>query len=226
MGDILKIYFMNVINDVDNLLILSAVIRKYGYQIKILFSYIVLCLTISRTMYVAIIQFLAEIPGLRVVMGIILLCIAVSLACSTQKDNWARPIPSISIKKMMLIILATDFSLCLDSVMITSELSTNLLFIMTGIFFSVSTVFFILDSISEIMTKTSLVQIIAGGLIAYISVLGMLKDPIARKPILLVEDFFEITIHNWFNVFALDIAILVVFIGLMNRYKNRKLFDE
>ncbi|WP_256239132.1 hypothetical protein [Bacillus sp. EB600] len=65
LGDILRIYFMNVINDMDNLLIISAVIRKYGYQIKPLLSYIVLCLTISRTLYVVIIQFLAEIPGLR-----------------------------------------------------------------------------------------------------------------------------------------------------------------
>lgn len=89
-----------------------------------------------------------------------------------------------------------------------------------------STVFFILDSFSEIMAKTSLIQIIAGGLIAYISILSMLKDPITRKPILFIEDFFEINIHNWFNVFALDIAILVVFIGLMNRIKNRKPFGE
>jgi hypothetical protein len=56
LSDILKIYFMNVINDFDNVLIISAVIRKYGYQVKSSFSYIVLFLTISRTIYVLVIH--------------------------------------------------------------------------------------------------------------------------------------------------------------------------
>ncbi len=221
LGDILKIYFMNVINDFDNLLIISAVIRKYGYQIKTIFSYIVLSLTISRTLYTVTIQFLADIPGLRVIIGMILLCVAIRLACTTQRDNGARSIPSISIGRMMLILLATDFSICLDSVMITAELSTNLLFIMVGIFLSVSTVFLLLDLFSEILVKSSLVQIIASGLIAYISILSIVKDPMTRSPIGFIEDFFEIQINHWINVLALDMALLVVFIGLMNRLKNR-----
>jgi predicted tellurium resistance membrane protein TerC len=220
LGDILKIYFMNMINDLDNILIISAVIRKYGYQIKSLFSYIVVCLTVSRTIYVMIIQFLAEIPGLRVVIGIILLCIAIRLACSIQEEKDERSIPSISITKMMVIVLAADFSVCLDSVMVTSGLSNNLLFIMVGIFLSVSTVFYVLDYFSEIMARTSLVQIIAGGLIAHIAILDMLKDPITENPILYLEDFFQINIHHWYNMFALDIAILVIFIGLMKRINS------
>jgi predicted tellurium resistance membrane protein TerC len=221
LGDILKIYFINIINDLDNILIISAVIRKYGYQIKSLFFYIVLCLTISRTIYVMIIQYLAEIPGLRVIIGFILLCIAIRLACSIQEDKEARSISRISITKIMLIVLATDFSVCLDSVMVTSGLSTNLFFIMVGIFLSVSTVFYVLDYFSEIMAKTSLVQIIAGGLIAHIAILDMLKDPITETPILYIEDFFQINIHHWYNMFALDIAILVIFIGLMKRINSR-----
>lgn len=216
---------MNIINDLDNILIISAVIRKYGYQIKSLFPYIVLCLTISRTIYVMIIQFLAEIPGLRVVIGFILLCIAIRLACSIQEDKEdkeERSIPSISITKMMLIVFATDFSVCLDSVMVTSGLSANLIFIMAGIFLSVCTVFYVLDYFSEIMAKTSLVQIIAGGLIAHIAILDMLKDPITENPILYIEDFFQINIHYWYNMFALDIAILVIFIGLMKMIKSSK----
>lgn len=222
LGDILKIYFMNMINDLDNILIISAVIRKYGYQIKSLFSYIVLCLTISRTIYVMIVQFLAEIPGLRIVIGFILLCIAIRLACSIQEDKGERSTPSISITKMMLIVLATDFSVCLDSVMVTSGLSTNLLFIMMGIFLSVSTVFYVLDYFSEIMARTSLVQILAGGLIAHIAILDMLEDPITENPILYIEDFFQINIHHWYNMFALDIAILVIFIGLMKMINSSK----
>lgn len=225
LGDILKIYFINIINDLDNILIISAVIRKYGYQIKSLFFYIVLCLTISRTIYVMIIQYLAEIPGLRVIIGFILLCIAIRLACSIQEDKEdieARSNPRISITKMMLIVLATDFSVCLDSVMVTSGLSANLIFIMAGIFLSVSTVFYVLDYFSEIMAKTSLVQIIAGGLIAHIAILDMLKDPITENPILYIEDFFQINIHHWYNMFALDIAILVIFIGLMKMINSSK----
>ncbi|WP_256239133.1 hypothetical protein [Bacillus sp. EB600] len=88
-----------------------------------------------------------------------------------------------------------------------------------------STVFFVLDSFTEVLAKTSLIQLIAGGLIAHIAILDMLKDPITRNPILFLEDFFEIKIHNWINFFALDIAILVIFIGLMKRIKSRTPFS-
>lgn len=213
---------MNLINDIDNILIISAVIRKYGYQVKSLFSYIVLILTISRTVYVLVIQFLADIPGLRVITGIILLFMAVRLAFSAQEniDMRSDSHPRKSTIKMLLIVLVTDFSICMDSVMVTSELSHNPIFIMIGIFLSVSTVFIVFDFFSEIMTKTYLVQILAGGLIAHIAILDMLKDPITEQPILFLEDFFKINIHNWYNMFAVDIALLVIFIGLMNRIKT------
>lgn len=213
---------MNLINDIDNILIISAVIRKYGYQVKSLFSYIVLILTISRTVYVLVIQFLADIPGLRVITGILLLFMAVRLAFSAQEniDMRSGSHSRKSTIKMLLIVLVTDFSICMDSVMVTSELSHNPIFIMVGIFLSVSTVFIVFDFFSEIMKKTYLVQILAGGLIAHIAILDMLKDPITEQPILFLEDFFKINIHNWYNMFAVDIALLVIFIGLMNRIKT------
>ncbi|WP_458414256.1 TerC family protein [Schinkia sp. CFF1] len=220
----MRIYIMNVINDIDNFLIISAIIRKYGYQIRTLFLNIVVCLTLSRTLYVSIIQYLEDIPGFRVITGVILLYIAFRLAFLTPKDCGARNQPNKTIVQMMLIILMTDFTICIDSVLITAELSTNPVFIMIGIFLSITTVFLLLDSFFYILTKSSIIQVIASGLIAHIAILGLLKDPITRIPVILIEDLFEININNWINVFALDISILFIIIGLMKRIKRSKTF--
>ncbi|WP_223587543.1 TerC family protein [Neobacillus bataviensis] len=221
MGDIIKVFFMNSINDLDNLLIISAVIRKYGYKIGDLLIYIILSITLSRTIYVMVIHSLAELPGLRFITGVIILFIAIRLVWSIENDNKARTIPSISIFRMILIVLATDFSVCLDSVIITAELSSTPLFIITGIFLSVSAVFFLYNSFSEILGNTSWIQVIASGLIAHIAILSIVKDPITRIPVLFIEKFFEIHINSWINIFALDIAIIVIIIGVIRRFQNR-----
>ncbi|MGG1397049.1 tellurium resistance protein TerC [Bacillus salipaludis] len=221
--DIVKIYFMNLINDIDNILILSTVIRKYGYQVKSLFGYIVLSLTVTRTMYVMVIQTLAQLPGLRIFTGIILLFIAFRLAWSMEQKD-VRPIPSISFFKMMLIILATDFSVCLDSVMITAEISSNPLFIFIGIFLSVATIFIVFISFSKILGNTSWIQVIASGLIAHIAILGIARDSLSEHPLKFFEKFLEIHINNWINVFALDIAIFIIIFGVIRRLQNRTLF--
>lgn len=221
MSDIIKIFFMNCINDLDNLLIISAVIRKYGYQVKALFSYIVICLTLSRTVYVIIIHSIVELPGLRLITGIIILCFAIRLAWFFEKDKRIKTIPNISVFQMMLIVIATDFSVCLDSVMITSELSSNPLFIAVGIFFSVSILFILYCSFTDILGNTSWIQVIASGLIAHIAILGIVKDPITKNPLMFIEDFFEININTWINVFALDIAVIIIIIGIIRRIQNR-----
>lgn len=221
MSDIIKIFLMNSINDIDNLLIISAVIRKYGYKIGELFIYIIFSITLSRTIYVMVIHSLAELPGLRFITGVIILFIAIRLVWSIENDSKARPIPSISIFRMILIVLATDFSVCLDSVIITAELSSNPLFIIIGIFLSVSAVFFLYHSFSDILGNTSWIQVITSGLLAHIAILNIVKDPITKIPILFIEEFFEININSWINVFALDIAIIVIIIGVIRRLQNR-----
>ncbi|MBA9029432.1 TerC family protein [Peribacillus huizhouensis] len=226
MSDILKIYLMNVINDIDNILIILAVIRKYHYQIKALFIYIVISLTISRTLYIMIIHSLSDIPGLRVIIGIVMLYIAIRLAWSIKKVRKTRSIPTISTFQMLLIIIVTDFSICLDSIMITAELSSNILFIVIGIFLSISTIFIIINLFSEIIADTSWIQIIVNGLIAHVAILGIVKDPITKELLIFLEGFLEIHINNWINVFALDIVIIIMFIGLIRRIQNRTSFND
>lgn len=220
LDDIFKIFFMNCINDMDNVLIISAVIRKNGYQIRGLLTYIVLCLTISRTVYVLIIHSLVELPGLRSFTGLIILFIAFRLAWTPEKYNRIKPNPNISAFQMMFIVIATDFSVCLDSVIITAELSTNPLFIAFGIFLSVFTLFTLYHSFSYVL-GTPLIQVITSGLITHIAILSIVKDPLMKGPLLLTEYFFKIHINNWINVFALDIAIILMIIGVMRIIQNR-----
>lgn len=220
MSEIIKIFFMNAINDIDNVLIISAVIRKYGYSVKSLFPYIVLFLTFSRTIYVMVIDLVIEVPGLRLITGVIILFVAIRLAWSIEKEKGIRQIPSIPVVKILLIVLATGFSVCLDSVMITSEISTNPFFAAVGIFLSISCVLIIFNLFSDILGKTSWIQIIAGGLIAHIAILSMVKDPITKNPLLFIEDLLEIHIDKWINVFALDIALIIIVVGLVRRIQN------
>ncbi|WP_428911606.1 TerC family protein [Niallia sp. Krafla_26] len=221
MTDILKIFFMNFINDLDNLLIITTVIRKYGYTVKTLFIYIVVCLTLSRTLYVLVIHSLVDFPSLRFVTGMIILSLAVRLAWSIEKDKRVKIIPNISIFQMMLIVMATDFSICLDSVIITSELSSNPSFIAIGIGLSVSTLFILYRSFTDLLGNTSWIQVIASGLIAHMAILSIVKDPITKTPLVFIEKYLEIHMNNWINVFALDVAIIIMIMGVLRRMQNR-----
>lgn len=224
MSEIIKIYLLNVINDIDNIIIITAVIRKYGFRLKLLFPYIVVCLTLTRTFYVLIINSLAEVPGLRVVTGLIILSIVMRLAWSTNSIKKIKSLtykPVKSFIRIMFVVIITDFTVCLDSVMITSEISSNPTFIFVSIFLSVATVFIVFFSYSELFIATSWIQIIASGLIAHIAILGIVKDPITKKPISLLESFFNIEIHNWIHIFALDMAIIIVIIGVIKKIQSQ-----
>jgi predicted tellurium resistance membrane protein TerC len=215
---------MNSINDLDNLLIITTVIRKYGYIVKNLFHYIVICLTLSRTFYVLVIHSFVDFPSLRFFTGIIILCMAIRLAWSFEQDKRIKTIPTISVFQMMLIVMATDFTICLDSVIISAELSTNPLFIAIGICLSVSTLFILYCSFTDILENASWIQVIASGLIAHIAILSIVKDPIAKTPLKFIENYLDIQMNNWINVFALDVAIIIIMIGILRRIQNRTSF--
>jgi predicted tellurium resistance membrane protein TerC len=175
-----------------------------------------------------VINSLAEIPGLRVITGIIILWIAMRLAWTTNsvgiKNITYKPVKSLA--RILFIVIVTDFTVCLDSVMITSELSSNPFFILVGIFLSVATVFMLFFSYSEAIIGTSWIQIIASGLIAHIAILDIIRDPLTEKPIIMLENFFEIEIHKWIHMFALDIAIIIVIIGIIKRIQTKVPFKE
>ena len=218
---ILKIYLLNLISDLDNLLIITTVVRKYGYEPKQLFFNIVVCLTVSRTIYVAMIQYLTGIPGFRVLAGMILLYIAFCFVSSIQPDSEARPVPSIPAAKMLLIVLAADMLVCMDSVLITSGISTNLLSTMAGMALSLTTVLAFFEFFSEILDKISWVQIVAGGLITHVAITGIFKDPMMKYPVSLLEKVWGFQLHEWINFIALDTAIFLILIGFMIKARNR-----
>lgn len=218
---ILKIYLYNLISDLDNLLIITTVVRKYGYEPKRLFFYIVVCLTASRTIYVAMIQYLTGIPGFRVLAGMILLYIAFRFVSSIQPDSEARPVPSIPVAKMLLIVLAADFLVCMDSVLITSGISGNLLYTMAGMALSLTTVLAFFEFFSEILDKISLVQIVAGGLTAHVAVTGIFKDPVMKYPVSLLEKVWGFQLNEWIDFIALDAAIFLILAGFMIKARNR-----
>ncbi|MED4963933.1 TerC family protein [Heyndrickxia coagulans] len=151
----------------------------------------------------------------------ILLYIAFRFVSSIQPDSEARPVPSIPAAKMLFIVLAADFLVCMDSVLITSGISANLLYTMAGMALSLTTVLAFFEFFSEILDKISLVQIVAGGLIAHVAVTGIFKDPVMKYPVSLLEKVWGFQLNEWINFIALDAAIFLILAGFMIKARNR-----
>ncbi|WP_338469747.1 hypothetical protein R4Z10_13105 [Niallia sp. XMNu-256] len=67
---------------------------------------------------------------------------------------------------------------------------------------------------------------IASGLIAHIAILSIVKDPIAGTSLMLIENYLDIHLHHWIDVFALDVAMVIMIIGVIRRINSRGIFDE
>ncbi len=168
-------------------------------------------------------HYLTEISGVRVLLGLIMLLVAFHLAWSIQQDKGVRQVPDISKLKMIFLVLITDFSVCIDSVMIASGISFNPIYVAAGIFLSITTVILIFESFSGILIDTSFAQIIACGLIGHIALLNIIKDPISKIHIIYRECTGRE--HQWIDVLAvLDIAIIIIIVGVLRRLHNRNEF--
>ncbi|WP_139305737.1 hypothetical protein [Paenibacillus sp. GP183] len=156
----IKVFLLNLINDIDNGLILASLLKRFVLDRTryVAFAfYAALILTFTRTCYIFIEKNVAELPGLRLVSGIILLWISVKMAMSWpdsplsplvknfrtitatfKKEPRDSPVKHFvgSIIHLFVLLIATDFAICLDTVIMTAELSNNAVEIVLGIFFS------------------------------------------------------------------------------------------
>ncbi|MBO0992938.1 TerC family protein [Bacillus sp. SD088] len=221
MNEIIKVFLITFISDLDNLLILGAIIRKHP-QINIVFPAAVV-LTCTRAIYIVVMDTLLTIPVIHLIMGVILLFVAFSLVTKSFAEQTDIP-PlnrSISIKvKVLSLLAATDFLICLDSVIVISEISQNMSMALIGIFLSLIISLFFLPMIIKVATKFAWVNIMAGAFIAQTAVVGIIGDPWLKGWILSINSYFPKV--NLIHVSANIVIVLVILVGCYSYIKSNR----
>ncbi|MGE8205338.1 TerC family protein [Heyndrickxia sp. NPDC080065] len=221
MHEIFKVFFINLVCDIDNMLILGIILRKHSHLKITLPAAIVL--TLTRTTYIILIDGLSNIPLFQLLTGIILLFIAYKVVTrSTWEDDFFRPSRSPFLKvKVLLLLAATDFLLCLDGVIVISRISQHVVPVATGIFCSllISLLFFTL--IIRLAKTFFWINFIAGGFIAQNAIIGISKDPWLADWIHFIDHLFPRV--NIVNIIANGVVILIIMIGLFAYIKEHRI---
>ncbi|MEH7095562.1 TerC family protein [Neobacillus vireti] len=222
MTEVAKVFFITLVSDIDNLLILGTILRRYTH-LKITLPAIIV-LTLSRAIYVIIIKSILGVPMLQLSMGIILLLIAFKLVRkSIDGEPLTRPFnQSIFLKiKVLSILAATDFLICLDSVVIIVGISQHVEAVTLGIFSSLLVSLLFLPFVVKLATSFFWINIIAGAFIAQNAVIGMLKDPILAGWLSTINKLFPHT--NVINMTANGAIIIFIVIGVYSYIKHQRI---
>lgn len=219
MQDFLKIFSFNFISDIDNMIILGAILRKHSYLNITIPAAIVL--TLTRTTYIIVISELSNLPLVHLLSGMILLFIAFQLAKTSAKDERIpkRSTYSMIYKiKVLLLLAATDFLICLDGVLVISKISQHITPISIAIFCSLIISLYFLPLIIKVATNLSWINIVIGGFIAQQAVLSIGNDP---------------WLANWINTISPEInivtmsaniiVIVIVAIGIFSYMNERRI---
>jgi len=222
MQDVFLVFFVNLICDIDNMLILGTILRKYTY-LKITF-FAAVVLTLARTGYVVAVGGFSDVPIVHLLTGMILLFIAFKLVTRSirEEDIRSRSNDTMLLKiKVLFLLAATDFLISLDSVIAISGISQHVMPVAVGIFFSLLFSLFYLPLIVKIATFFPWINIIVGGIIAQNAIIGIVNDPLLADWIYDVNVTFpEVDIVH---LVSNAVVILVVVIGLiayMNHYRT------
>ncbi|MCM3567756.1 TerC family protein [Neobacillus mesonae] len=221
MQEALKVFFINLVSDIDNMLILGTILRQYSYLNVTFLAVIVL--TITRSFYVAVIDSLSQLPMFHLIIGIILLIIAFKLVTRTIKgEELARKQNSFFLKlKVVLMLAATDFLICLDSIIVIYKFSTHLTPIIVGIFCSLLISLHFLPLIEKLAVNFFWINVIAGGFIAHNAMMVIMNEPRAAS--------FYLKLHqaypngNIVNIAADGAVIIVVITGMISYLNHRRI---
>ena len=222
MNELVKVFLVTLVSDIDNMLILGALLRKYTH-LKITLPAIIV-LTFARAFYVFIIKSLLDIPMLQLLMGIILLFIAFKLVRkSIDGESFTRPsYQSIFIKiKVLSVLAATDFLICLDSVVIIAGISQHVEAVTLGIFTSLLISLLFLPLVIKLATNFFWINIIAGAFIAQNAVIGILKDPVLTDWLTTMNRLFPDM--NLINMSANGAIIIFIIIGVYSYIKHQRI---
>lgn len=218
MQEFLQVFFINLVSDIDNMLILGAILRRYSYS-RIIFPAAVL-LTVTRTVYVLMIDGLTAIPMFRLLLGIVLLILAFKLVTKAgERQAPERSRGSSTLIKVLVLLAATDFLICMDGVIVISGISQEVLPVILGIFSSLLISLYFLPIIVKLATKFSWLNIIAGAFIAQIAIVRLVNDPFLSKWLTSADALFPEA--DVVSLFSNGTVILLIVIGVFSYIKRQ-----
>lgn len=213
MQSIAQVFFLNFITGIDNALIIGSIIKSSSFARTTATLWLAATLTVSRTLCILGAQSLASLPGLKLASGLITLLISFRMIKSTG----FRSNPSLFYT--LLMVVTSDLTIGLDSVVTTAALSRNPFQILSGVFLAVCCTLFLLPAITKVFDCIPWVQIFAAGMIAEIAVQQMMEDPLLRKGTGLVRTVFPDS--DFIHLMAIGTAIAVVFFGTVNLLRQK-----
>ncbi|MFE0504313.1 TerC family protein [Peribacillus butanolivorans] len=222
MQELFIVFFINLVSDIDNMLILGTILRKHSYLNITLPAAMVL--TLTRTIYVVSVNGLSNVPMVHLLTGIILLVIAFKLVTRSirEEDLIYRSKHFAFIKiKVLLLLAATDFLICLDSVIAISNISQHVVPVTIGIFCSLLISLFYLPLIIKLVSTFAWINIIVGGVIAQNAIIGIVNDPWLANWINKFDKLFPEA--NMVNLISNGVVIIIVVIGLISYIKHQRI---
>ncbi|MBL5810576.1 hypothetical protein B5V88_04355 [Heyndrickxia sporothermodurans] len=225
--DFFKVFFINLVCDIDNMLILGAILRRHSYLNMTIPAAIVL--TFMRTVYVILInEGLSGVPLFQLLTGLILLFIAFKVVTMTisgedllSRNSTRSPKSTV---KILLLLMGTDFLISLDSVFVISGISQTIFPVATGIFGSLMISLLFMSIIIRLAKAFFWINIIAGGFIAQNAMIGMSKDPWLADWISQINQSFPNV--NIVNIAANGAVILIVVIGVYSYIKHHRIIID
>lgn len=218
MQELLKVFFINLVSDIDNMLILGAILRRYSYSRIVLPAAVLL--TFTRTVYVLMIDGLTAIPMFRLLLGVVLLILAFKLVTKAGEQQGAgRSKRSSSLIKILALLAATDFLICMDGVIVISGLSQHILPVTIGIFSSLLISLYFLPIIVKLATAFSWINIIAGAFIAKIAIVRVVNDPFLGKWLSSADSLFPEA--DVVSLVSSGTVILMIVIGVFSYIRQQ-----
>lgn len=221
---IFYIFLLFLFTNVINLLIIASFSRKYTFKPRKVLIYSILMLTISRTFYFVMAPTLTETLGIQLVSGIFLLMMVIYMITKQRKKVDHSDLPQIPVFVILFIVFVTDYSICFENIRITAQLSNNVMEVSIGILLSLVCVSFLFRIFSELFIRIFLFTSITAGLLAEISIMGIHRDPLFQKglqSLQVVSESIPEFINRHISILAIDVAILIMIIGIVNQLKHR-----
>lgn len=216
MFDIIKVFLISFITDLDNIVIYSSIIMR---KPPLLFTLLLISLlSINRVIYVSFFHTIDSIPGLDFIIGLIILLIAVKMSTKeVEVSNKRSPSPL----KLIFTIVVLDMFLAVDGVILTAEVSDENFFIFVGIFISLMLLMLCTPIIFTLLQFFPWFYLIAGTFISFTAMEKITNDPfISQKILLLAPTDFRLDL-----MISFIISILIFLYGLRYWIKRNKIYS-
>lgn len=204
MQQFITIFAINLLTSIDNAIILGGISNRYKnlFLIGLVSSFV---LTVARTILIMGIVSVAQWPGFRFTLGLVVLVIAINLAYVKNLDSRQAS----SFWRVLFLVVMTDVALSVDNVLSIALVSRNPFLLALSIFLSLVPLLLLLPLIVRVMNQMVWLRILAAGFVAELAIDSITDDPwlVHRVP----SGRFEI-------ILRVSFAVVVMVYGFWRTY--------